>query len=372
MEFVLNTGPKLFLEPASYDGRSHPTTPISSNSTPTTTVVTSTDGITSAGGLVVYYDGGYKDLSTGIIYVTPSGSLNSGFNLVTASNSDSVSGSWTLDNIIPISVHHGRQLHSVSTPDNGPHVISRSAFDGVSTLYTGSGIVKGYGTAHSASELNQNGQVIADGLNQQRTLDLSAVGTIKNTTDNARTGHNGWFAQHKGKLVLPAVAINDGKATWGEDPADPQLDLINSVRLSVGPEVFGSIKLSLLATDRSDYPTLPSNVKPIGVWQVEPIDMVLGSVDLTVRYDVDLANDLRLNSELNLWGSYDGQWQLADATSVDSFRRLIHGHLGSVDYFAVAGSSQTPTPTHITGTPEPTTMLGLACAGLLLARRRRR
>jgi len=247
--------------------------------------------------------------------------------------------------------------------------MTRSAFDGVSTISTGSGIVKGYGTAHAAAELNQNGQVIADGHGRERTLDLSAVGTIKNTIDNSRTGHNGWFAQNKGKLVLPAVAFNNGEATWGEDAADKRLDLINSVRLSVSPEVFGSIKLALLSADRSDYPPLPENLKAVGLWQVEPMDLVLSSIDVTARYDVDLVNDLRINGDLSLWG-FDGEWKLAEGTSVDSDNRLIRGHLGSIDYLAVAGSVR-PSG-HITGTPEPATMLGLVCAGLILSRRRRK
>jgi hypothetical protein len=282
-------------------------------------------------------------------------------NSVTADYSTNVNGQFVLS--------PGRVHHSQEPPNNTPVVMTTSAFDGVSTIITGSGIIKGYGTVHSAAELNQNGQVIADGSGQERTLDLSAVGVIKNSIDNSRTGHNGWFAQHKGKLVLPPVAFNDGQATWGEDSADRQPDLINSVRLSVNPDVVGSIKLSLLSADRTDYPALPASLKPIGLWQVEPIDLVLASVDVMVRYDVDLANDLRLNSGLNVWG-YDGQWKLADAGSVDSYNRLIRGHLGSIDYFAVAGSAQTPG--HISGTPEPAAMLGLVCAGLILSRRRRK
>src|SRR5206468_6179075 len=124
--------------------------------------------------------------------------------------------------------------------------------DGPSTISRGSGVVKGYGKAHSAAELDQNGQMIADGHGQERTLDLSAVGVIKNSVDNPHSGHNGWFAQNKGKLVLPAVAFNNGQATWGENSADSQLDLINSVRISVNRDVIGSMKLSLLSADRVD------------------------------------------------------------------------------------------------------------------------
>ena len=106
----------------------------------------------------------------------------------------------------------------------------------------------------------------------------------------------------------------------------------------------------------------------IGLWHVEAMDAVLASADVTVRYDSDLSSVLNAG-ELNLYG-YDGQWTLAEGGSVNSYDRLIHGHLGGIDYFAVIGS--VPTTGHITGTPEPAAMLGLVCAGLILARRRRR
>src|SRR5439155_20466737 len=108
---------------------------------------------------------------------------------------------------------------------NEPQGVSQSAFDGLSTISRGSGVVKGYGKAHSAAELDQNGQMIADGHGQERTLDLSAVGVIKNSVDNPHSGHNGWFAQTKGKLVLPAVAFNNGQATRCETSVDSPLDL---------------------------------------------------------------------------------------------------------------------------------------------------
>jgi len=97
------------------------------------------------------------------------------------------------------------------------------------------------------------------------------------------------------------------------------------------------------------------------------MDTVLASADVTVRYDSDLADALRA-SDLKLLG-YDGQWTLAESSSVASYNRLIHGTLANMDYLAVAGSVQTTG--HITGTPEPAAMLGLLCTGLILARRRR-
>ena len=351
-------GPRLYLGPASADGRSHPSlpavTPIPSSA--------QTFTVNGSGELVALGSDGMSFLitqSSDFKALPQSGN----FELVkmTGASTDSPS-STTVLTYWADHADHDHHNH------RGPQVLTQSAFDGVSTISTGSGIIKGYGTAHSAAELNQSGQVIADGYGQERTLDLSAVGAIKNSIDNSRTGHNGWFAQNKGKLVLPAVALNNGTATWGEDAADSQLDLINSVRLSVSPDVVGSIKLSLLSVDRSDYPALPGNLKAIGLWNVEPIDLVLASAEVAVRYDVDLVNDLRL-ADLSLWG-YDGKWKLAEDSSLDSNNRLISGRVVGIDYLAVAGSAQPGG--HITGTPEPAAMLGLVCAGLILSRRRRK
>jgi len=353
---IIASAPKIFLDPASFDARFHPITP-----PPTTVTQSTSDGsIVSGGGMVLDSAGPF---STNVIALnnwdeSPKIAIEGRTNVVAGA------GDW-FGEIISADSNHGRGVHS----QHPTEVLTSSPFEGVPTIKTASGIIKGYGTAPTASELNQNGQVIADGSSHEHTLDLAAVGVIKNSIENSRTGHNGWFAQNKGKLTLPAVAFNNGQATWGEDWADPQLDLINSVRISVDPSIVGSIKLSLFSTDRTDYPTLPANLKAIGLWQIEPVDLVLADVDITARYDVDLANDLSLKGELDLWG-YDGEWKLADAGSRDPYNRLIGGHFGHIDYFAVAELTQSPP--HITGTPEPAAMLGIACAGLILARRRRK
>jgi RNA polymerase sigma factor (sigma-70 family) len=395
---IVATGPKLFLEPAAVDGRSHPAqpptaqvpgNPIASSTAPPVTVVTASGQAMTLDASSFQLSGNGVEAHFNSVALSPNTNLN--VRIVTNSVGDDADFhihkvTDLLSRVTDVNIQIASDLQYSADSDVGfvlyldgranqvrprlnPVVLARSAFEGVSTVSTGSGVIKGYGTAQSASELNHNGQMIADGSGQERTLDLSAVRVIKNSIENARTGHNGWFAQNKGKLTLPAVAINNGRATWGEDSNDSQLDLINSVRLSVNSDVVGRIKLSLLATDRTDYPALPGTLKPIGLWQVEPIDLVLADLDVMVRYDVDLASDLHLNGELNLWG-FDGEWKLADARSVDSHNRLVRGQLGNIDYFAVAGSVQAPL--HINGTPEPAAMLGLVCAGLMLARRRRR
>ncbi|HEV8607669.1 MAG TPA: sigma-70 family RNA polymerase sigma factor [Tepidisphaeraceae bacterium] len=377
MELVFDDGPKLFLGPAIGDGRTHPRTPVSTPSSTSSAPV----ALVSSSGEVVTFVAGAADHVGGLSFRIDSGQLVA--NAVTgfSTQNDAVyAGSSSESFVVTLNdsgnyIFHPQRAtrgpgHHVPPPpkDDDPIMLARSAFDGVSTISTSLGIISGYGTANRASELNQSGQVIADGHGQPRTLDLSPVRIIKNSTDNSRTGHNGWFAQNQGKLVLPAVAFNNNVANWAEDAADSSIDLVNSVRLRVDHDVVGSIKLALLAPDRTDYPALPVHLNAIGLWEVEPLDLVLGSVDVTVRYDADLAGDLRLGSNLSLWG-YDGQWRLAEGISLDSYNRLIRGRLGDINYLAVAGSPQQTG--HINSTPEPAAMLGLVCTGLLLARRRR-
>jgi RNA polymerase sigma factor (sigma-70 family) len=370
---IIATGPKLFLDPAPTDERTHPITPPPPPPPPSNPppVVIASSGDQVMGSATGFYIQTRSDSPQQVIIAndwtshSPTG--------VVALDSTTSFGHVSEVPVIVQDDHPRPRLPRSNQPDGVPQVMTGGDSNNSSTIKITSGSMKGYGIAPAASELNQNGQVIADGSGHERTLDLSAVGVIKNSIDNSPTGHNGWFAQNKGKLVLPAVAIVNGEATWAEDPADPQLDLINSVRITVDPAIVGSIKLALLSSDRSDYPALPANVKAIGLWQVDPIDVVLDGIEVTARYDVDLAGDLRLNGELSVWG-YDGEWNVADARSIDSDNRLISGHLGGINYFAVAGSGSgsVQTAPHINSTPEPAAMFGIACAGLILARRRRR
>jgi MYXO-CTERM domain-containing protein len=239
-------------------------------------------------------------------------------------------------------------------------------------MSTNNGVLRGHGTGERAAHFDHSGQVIADGYGVHRTLDLSAVGAIRNAVANPPDGHNGWFAQQRGKLVLPDAPLVAGVATWGEDPADPQLDLVNSVRIKVDPAIFGSVTLALLSADRTDYPSLPSGLKPLGLWEIDAVGFMLADATLTVRYDSGLATDLHVANNISLWG-YDGQWALADSIVIDRTNRLISGELSGVSLFAVAGSGTNIQPAlSVSITPEPSAMLGLLSAGLLLLRRRRK
>lgn len=222
----------------------------------------------------------------------------------------------------------------------------------------------GWGTLQTVRRLDQNGQVIADGLGSDQTLDLSAAQAIENTRDNPRTnGFNGWFAQRRGKLVLPSIPFEAGSHTytWGESPADPVLDLINSMRITLhGAHADGSMTLSLLAPDRADVPSLPNPRTIVGLWQLDGLEA--DSLSVAIRYDDILAHQLGVDeSSLTLWG-FDGTWRpLTDHFSLNSYDHLISADGHPVTYLAVVGS-----------VPEPGLLSLMAvAAGLLLARRTR-
>ena len=56
--------------------------------------------------------------------------------------------------------------------------------------------------------------------------------------------------------------------TWGENPSDAQLDLINAVRFSFsGVQNPGAVSVDLLAPDRPEIPAAPQGVQFASVWQ---------------------------------------------------------------------------------------------------------
>lgn len=225
--------------------------------------------------------------------------------------------------------------------------------------------LRGWGKVLGIDFLDQNGQVVADGLGKPRTLDLTQVETIANTTQNpAPAGANGWFARDRGKLSLRPLAVVPGTHTytWGESDDDPNLDLINSVRATLrNVAAPGQLDIALLSLDRADVPALPEGHHFIGLWQFKADDLQFDSVGLTIRYDYVTASQLSLDEpHLKLWGYHDGQWQvLQDAFRLDMDLKLISAGTDDLSYFAVS-------------TPEPGGMLLLGLGTLLLSRRRRR
>jgi len=158
---------------------------------------------------------------------------------------------------------------------------------------------RGYGEVDIANVDNSR-RAIADGHGVERMLDMSGVTTITNTYDNGSdfgTGRFGWFAENKGKLILPALDVEAGSSAvnWGEDAADETIDLVNSMRLNFSGVDGGSLSIALLATDRDEADWVDAS-QTIALYDADAsaFDFGGGSVTLTIRYDNYLAGTLGL------------------------------------------------------------------------------
>ena len=249
--------------------------------------------------------------------------------------------------------------------------------------------LEGWGTVLLGGPLDASGQVIADGHGAERTLDLTRLEGILNGQDNpADGGINGWYAMRRGKLTLPQLIVQPSTAslTWGEDAADPTLDLVNSVRLTFGQPLLsaGTVQLSLLSPDRDDFPSLTSGDSVLGLWSIDAQGIALNDLGLTVRYD-ELQAQVAGSGEgmLRLWG-YDGDWrQLDDGFWLDRDANLISARASGISLFAVTagrpilisapGGGPSSPPSATGAVPEPSAMLlALGFSTLLLRRRRTR
>jgi hypothetical protein len=236
---------------------------------------------------------------------------------------------------------------------------------------TAEGAVRGYGRFNLDGALINNGQMIADGYRHDRTLDLSSFKSVTSTIENpAWGGTNGWFARRRGELKLPSIPVDPGTNTytWGEDPGDPMLDLVNSVRFKVeNAKDPGNVSIALLSAIRTDIPTLPHGHHFIGVWSFDGSDLGgFDAVDLQVRYDDAAAAAMGLDENiLKLWEytPSDGSWHriMDDTFSRDTLDHIIGGRApGELTYFAVSA-------------PEPTSLMlvGIGASALILRRRRK-
>lgn len=261
----------------------------------------------------------------------------------------------------------------------------------------GDGVIHGWGKVTLTGPFVQNGRVIADGFGRDRALDFTSVEFVANTIDNLPGGANGWFARDGGTLRLPPLrVVGDGDYTWGESPTDPELDLVNSLRLRLHDvSIGGSILVSLQSPQAGRGATgLPAS-SLLGLWELARGDVKFGSAELTLRYDdvalAMLGGDV---SELALYG-LDGSWQRIDSArlAVDAERSLLHAWLDQpYDGLALAAGGRpnallaadnlppalgwtpgTSADRSLTVVPEPTTgaMLLLGVAGAVLHRRRR-
>lgn len=229
------------------------------------------------------------------------------------------------------------------------------------------GTIQGWGRIALSGVLTNGGQVIADGYDQPRTLDLSSVSSVK--SNGATNAGHGWYATRQGKAALPTIAVMAGTHTytWG-DVDDAPLSLVNSARLTLTDvEREGKLNIALMALDRPDLPPLPQGHQFIGAWNIDAGGLVAaGGMDLTIRYDEALAARLGLDeSVLKIWTCDQGEWirRDFDPTFVrDPVGHTlgVHTELGTISYFAVSA-------------PEPG-ISGMMAAGigLYLCQRRRR
>lgn len=232
----------------------------------------------------------------------------------------------------------------------------------------GDGSLIGYGPVNLTGAFANNGQVAADGHNQERDLDLSSFAYVTSSIENPRWGGaNGWFARRKGRLILPPIpaSTGDGTYTWGEDNGDPMIDLVNSVRFDIRDvEQAGDLRIALYSPLRSDIPALPDGHRFIGIWSFDGSELgEIDAVDLQVRYDDAMASALALEEEvLKLWQYSGGEWQRIndDTFSRNTLDHILTGRAsGEMTWFAVSA-------------PEPGIGLLLLPAAAALLRRRRR
>jgi RNA polymerase sigma factor (sigma-70 family) len=273
------------------------------------------------------------------------------------------------------------------------------------------GVVTGYGSTEATGTLDVNAKVIADGDGVDRTMNLSSFASIQDDTANAtQGGAAGWYATNHGRLTLALHPSKSGvSAVWGEDPSDPNLDLVNSVRLMPLAQTAGTAamaamavssssplaaaplnslppELSLVSPDRQDLPSLAGiDGQPIGIWQVSSSNDSVAEIacaDVTVHYDSSLVTSLGADeSDVRLWTYGSDMWTPA-ASSLDTADDLVTGVASDFNYFAVTVPEPDPSVVsefaalpseQITpgaqGVPEPVGISLLATAALLLGRR---
>ena len=224
-----------------------------------------------------------------------------------------------------------------------------------------SGNLMGRGTLTAATFI-MNGRTTA--TNGTLTVSYS---TFNNTVENPTSGGNGWRAISGGRLDLPLVAVSAGNVSrnWGESSGDTTIDLVNSVRASFTGATAGDWQVSLLAPDHALAQPGLQNV--IGLWDINAINgLTFSSVDLTFRYDLELATTLGVSeSNLKLF-RYDGsQWQLMTGFVLNTTDKHI-------SYAGATGFSQWAIATDLEVIPEPSTVFLLLVGGAIAYRKLRR
>ncbi len=190
------------------------------------------------------------------------------------------------------------------------------------------GVLRGWGQVAPAWQGRTNvrmaigdGQVIADGMGEERLLDLGQVVNVTNLVVNGVYSTNGWYAVNKGAVHYPRTWFTQADVVtrcFGATPYASEPDLVNSIFLRMrgvkgGPSFFRG---GLYAADRSDVhvDALPPHDAVVGVWKLGNFSSVDGtgrigfeSIDLTFRYDQTRVKEDRTLT-LYRWNDTTSSW----------------------------------------------------------------
>lgn len=202
------------------------------------------------------------------------------------------------------------------------------------------GVLRGYGTLNGAAwpPFNMNGRIVADGYGAEQTLSLAAMPMPSNTLDNVVGDLKGYYAVNLGKLTLKSITVPTGasSALWGDTPAGPAPDLVNSVKLDfTGVTTGGTLTGSLLATNRTS--DVPVNLyKPLGVWDFNGGALTGGTATLTFRYDDVGAQAASLDETgLKVWQYNGSAWANVTASVNTGTKLIVTSARSSLGKFAV-------------------------------------
>jgi len=169
--------------------------------------------------------------------------------------------------------------------------------------------------------LENNGRIIADGDGNDRTLKISGYTSFANPIDNVSfTDTSGWYAENGGKLVLKplTVAVGNNDYNWGEASGDSTIDLVNSMRMAFSNvAVQRTVTGSLLATDRTDIPSMSGNLQQVlTIWHLgADAALTFDSLILSVRYDENARVAAGIpTGKLQLFKSTGGAWSQLPTT----------------------------------------------------------
>ncbi|HBG27801.1 MAG: hypothetical protein A2Y10_04350 [Planctomycetes bacterium GWF2_41_51] len=202
------------------------------------------------------------------------------------------------------------------------------------TVRSNLGIFNGWGTVAFGGTLSNSGIIDANGYGIERDLDFSSMSSVQEPNDNAVGSANGWYAENKGRLVLPSILVASGTniCNWGEAAEDTDIDMINSARITFDSSMAGTLTGNLLCDGRSDLPV--NSFRVIGAWDFQNTASV-SNVGIVVRYDDLLSAQLEMTeADLKIYQYQTDQW--VDVTSsIDTTKKQISGSASSLGIFVV-------------------------------------